>query len=87
MGFKLPLDCIMRCFYCVYYAKFLLAFFNPALAKEWTDFSGASDVTSAYETWGYFFTALLWTAATQFDDSKSQRKATQVGTASLNIVQ
>ena len=75
---------VMRLFYSLYLFKFALAFLQPELAQEVSDFcagcnlsSDAGQVAAANETWGYLFCGLIFIAAAQMDNTRSMRKVCQ----------
>lgn len=83
---KCPMNCVARCFYFIYYAKFFLSYFQPQLAQEHTEFckgcnlgTPSGDLSAAVESWSYFGIALIYTAIARFEDDKCIRKALQYG--------
>jgi hypothetical protein len=70
-----PLNCIARTIYVIYYAKFVVSLVNPQVAQEWSEFCHSCNLSyeggqaaAAYETWSYFFVALIYTAVAQMKD-------------------
>lgn len=80
----IPLDCVARVFYAIFFTKFFVAKFFPQIAQQYTDFCHSCKVDSlnvaaACETWGYFLTGLLYLGVAEFGNEKAQRKVLQYG--------